>query len=78
MEALIKSTTDAMKEMMTLVKANTNNQNQNNWNQNNLNAKAEEEKMKICEEKKQKYKDAPVCKYCKEAPVQEGRGMLGT
>ena len=27
MEALIKSTTDAMKEMITLVKANTNNQN---------------------------------------------------
>ena len=57
-------TTDAMKEMMTLVKANTNNQNQNNWNQNNSNAKAEEEKKKIREEKKQKYKDAPVCKHC--------------
>jgi hypothetical protein len=36
MEALIKSTTDAMKEMMMLVKANTNNQIQNNWNQSNF------------------------------------------
>ncbi len=46
MEALIKSTTDAMKKMMMLVKASTNNQNQNNWNQNKSNAKAEEEKKK--------------------------------
>jgi hypothetical protein len=50
-KALIKSTTNAMKEMMMLVKANTNNQNQNNWNQNNSNAKAEEEKKKMREER---------------------------
>jgi hypothetical protein len=53
-----------MKEMMTLVKANTNNQNQSNWNQNNSNAKAEEENKKIRQEKKQKYKDALVFKHC--------------
>jgi hypothetical protein len=64
MKALIKSTTDAMKEMMMLVKTNINNQNQNNWNQNNSNAKAEEEKKKMHKEKKQKHKNASVCKHC--------------
>jgi hypothetical protein len=64
MEMLIKSTMEAMKEMMTLMKSNTNNQNQNNGNRNNQNAKSDEEKKKIREEKQQKFKDAPVCKHC--------------
>ncbi len=29
-----------------------------------MNAKAKEENKKMPEEKKQKYKDAPVCKHC--------------
>jgi hypothetical protein len=65
MEALIKSTTDAMKEMLTIVKASTGNQNQKNGNQPDT----DEEKKKIREERKQKYKDAPVCTLWQKAPL---------
>ncbi len=53
MEALICSTTEAMKEMMTLVKAEKGT--------NNDSKLASDEKKKKREEKCQKYKDAPIC-----------------
>jgi hypothetical protein len=56
MEALICSTTEAMKEMMALVK-------ENNKDTNNGNNEAKEKKTK-CQEKQKKYRDAPVCKHC--------------
>jgi hypothetical protein len=56
MEALICSTTEAMKEMMALVK-------ENNKDTNNVNNKAKEKKTK-CQEKQKKFRDAPVCKHC--------------
>jgi len=54
METLIKSTTDAMKEMMSLIK---NEQKAPN-NQSN------DEKKKKQEEKRKWYNDAPICKHC--------------
>jgi hypothetical protein len=56
MEALIRSTTEATKEMMALVKTDNNPTNANNG--------TNEEKEKKREEKCQKYNDAPVCKNC--------------
>jgi hypothetical protein len=57
METLIKSTTDAMKEMMQLIKSNgstpTNPTNTTN-----------EEKKKKREEKRKKYNEAPICTHC--------------
>ncbi len=54
METLIKSTTKAMKEMMSLIK----NKRKEPGKQSN------EEKKKKQEEQKQKYNNAPVCKNC--------------
>ena len=54
-----------MKEMLTIVKASTGNQNQKNGNQPDT----DEEKKKIREERKQKYKDAPVCTLWQKAPL---------
>jgi hypothetical protein len=54
METLIKSTTDAMKEMMSLIK---NEQKAPN-NQSN------DEKKKKQEKKHKWYNDAPICKHC--------------
>ncbi len=56
MEALICSTTKAMKEMMALVKLE-------NKNPNNTNNGTNEKKTKR-QEKLKKYRDAPVCKNC--------------
>jgi hypothetical protein len=56
MEALIRSITEAMKEMMTLVKSD-------NKNPTNANNGTNEKKTKW-QEKQNKYKDAPVCKHC--------------
>jgi hypothetical protein len=56
MEALICSMTEAMKEMMTLVKFD----NENPINANN----GTNEKKTKWQEKQNKYKDAPVCKHC--------------
>jgi len=53
METLIKTTTEAMKEMMLLLKENKTPEN-----------KATEEKKKKRDKKKKKFKDAPVCKNC--------------
>jgi hypothetical protein len=56
MEALICSMTEAMKEMMALVKAD-------NKGTTNANNKTNEKKTKR-QEKQKKYRDAPVCKHC--------------
>ena len=57
MEALIKSTSDAMKEMMQLVKSNTN-------TQKNPNKLSDDEKKKKGEERRKKYNEAPICTHC--------------
>jgi hypothetical protein len=54
METLIKSTTDAMKEMMSLIK---NDKKEPSGQSNN-------EKKKKREERRKKYNKAPVCKHC--------------
>jgi hypothetical protein len=54
METLIKSTTDGMKEMMSLIKNNYQAPN------NELN----NEKTKMREERHKKYNDTPICKHC--------------
>jgi len=57
METLIKSTTDAMKEMMQLIKSN------GSTPTNPTNA-TDEEKKKKRDEKRKKYNEAPVCTHC--------------
>ncbi len=57
MEGLITSTTNAMKEMMLLLKENKN--------PNPTNNQTSEEKKKKWDEKRQMYNDAPICKNCK-------------
>ena len=54
METLIKSTTEAMKEMMSLIK----NEKKESGKQ------SDDAKKKKREERKQRYTDAPVCKNC--------------
>jgi hypothetical protein len=54
METLIKSTTDAMKEMMSLIKSEQKAPN------NQLN----DEKNKKREERRKWYNNAPICKHC--------------
>jgi hypothetical protein len=56
MEGLITSTTNAMKEMMLLLKENKN--------PNPTNNQTSEEKKKKRDEKRQKYNDTPICKKC--------------
>jgi hypothetical protein len=56
MEALIRSMTEAMKEMMTLVKMN----NKNLTNANN----GMNEKKTNQQERLKRFRDAPVCKHC--------------
>ncbi len=55
---LIKSTTDALKEMMQLVK------NQTTMQSNPTNVLPFEEKKKKYNEKRKKFWDAPVCTHC--------------
>ncbi len=57
-EMLIKSTTDAMKEMMQLVK------NQTTMQSNPTNVLPFEEKKKKYNERQKKLWDAPVCTHC--------------
>ena len=57
MKTLIKSTTDAMKEMMQLIKSNAT-------NPSNPNKLSDEEKKKKRDEKQKKYNEAPVCTHC--------------
>ena len=54
METLIKSTTDAMKEMMALIKND----------KKEPSGQSNDEKKKKREERRKKYNDAPVCKHC--------------
>jgi hypothetical protein len=53
-ENLVRSTTEAMKEIMLLLKENKN------FNINVTN----EEKIKKRQENQKKYSDAPICKHC--------------
>ena len=54
METLIKSTTDAMKEMMALIK-----------NEKKVSSsQSKDEKKNKREERHKKFNDAPVCKNC--------------
>ena len=54
METLIKSTTEAMKEMMALIKND----------KKEPSGQSNDEKKKKREERRKKYNDAPVCKHC--------------
>jgi hypothetical protein len=54
METLIKSITDAMKEMMSLIKND----------KKEPNGQSKEEKKKKREERRKQYNDEPVCKHC--------------
>ena len=54
MEALVKSTTEAMKEMMLLLKDN----------KTPTPKATDEDKKKKRDDKRKKYNDAPVCKHC--------------
>jgi hypothetical protein len=57
METLIKSTTDAMKEMMLLIKSNGS-------TPTNIIKTTDEEKKKKRDEKRKKYNEAPICTHC--------------
>ena len=57
METLIKSTTDAMREMMQLIKSNAT-------TPTNPTKLLDEEKKKKRNEKRKKYNEAPVCTHC--------------
>jgi hypothetical protein len=54
METLIKSTTEAMKEMMSLIKND----------KKEPSSQSNDEKKKKREERRKKYNNAPVCKNC--------------
>jgi hypothetical protein len=54
MENLVRSTTEAMKEMMQLLKENK---------KSNINV-TNEEKNKKRHKKQKKYNNAPICKHC--------------
>ncbi len=56
----MKANMEAMKEMMALVKKNTNNQNQDKGN----NEKTTAEKKKAREEHRKRYDEATICKHC--------------
>jgi hypothetical protein len=58
METLIKSTTDAMREMMQLIKSNANTQ------MNPIKLSDDEKKKKRDDERRKKYNEAPVCSHC--------------
>jgi hypothetical protein len=57
MEALIKSTTKAMKEMMLILKNKSK-------TPANSDDERKTEKQKKCNEKRKKYNKAPTCKHC--------------
>jgi hypothetical protein len=58
METLIKSTTEAMKEMMTLIKNQAANA------PSPTKANSDEEKKKQRKEKRKRYKETPICAHC--------------
>jgi protein-tyrosine-phosphatase len=55
-ENLIKSNTEAMKQMISLIK--------NNKKEPGDKQQPDEEKKKKREERRQRFKDAPICKHC--------------
>jgi conjugal transfer/entry exclusion protein len=55
-ESLIKSNTEAMKQMMSLIK--------NDRKEPGDKKQPDEEKKKKREERRQRFNDAPVCKHC--------------
>ncbi len=57
METLIKSTTDAIPEMMQLIKNNTT----TSMNPTNM---TDKEKKKKRDETRKKYNEAPICTHC--------------
>ena len=57
METLIKSTTDAMKEMMLLIKSN-------GTSSATSTRATDEDKKKKRDEKRKKYNEAPICTHC--------------
>jgi len=57
METLIKSTTDAMKEMMLLIKSN-------GTNPTTSTKATDDDKKKKRDEKRRKYNEAPICTHC--------------
>jgi hypothetical protein len=61
METLIKSTTNAMREMMSMIK---NNYQAPNNQSNNQQAPNNQSNKKKREERRKKYNDSPICKYC--------------
>ena len=71
METLIKSTTDAMKEMMQLIKYNAT-------TPTNPIKLSDEEKKKKRDEKRKKYNKAPVCTLWEKASNEKGGLVLGT
>jgi hypothetical protein len=66
METLIKSTTDAMKEMMQLIKSNAT-------TPTNPTKLLDEEKKKKRDEKQKKYNEAPICAHCGKKTWQPGK-----
>jgi hypothetical protein len=71
METLIKSTTEAMKEMMQLIKSEAK-------TPSNTNDSSKEEKQNKHDKKRKKYNEAPICKNCrKKHPSKKGSQMLG-
>jgi hypothetical protein len=64
METLIKSTTNAMREMMSLIKNNHQAPNNQSNNQQAPNIQLNDEEKKKREERHKKYNIAPICKHC--------------
>lgn len=62
MEMLMRATTESMKDMMNLMKANMAKSPSPNGGQSDATATADKKKKR--EEKQKKYNDAPVCKHC--------------
>jgi hypothetical protein len=68
-EMLIKNTTEAMKEMMQLIKSKTKTPFTSN--------ETKEEKKKKRVEKRKKYNEAPICKHCIKSTNQKRKMNAG-
>jgi hypothetical protein len=64
METLIKSTINAMREMMSLIKNNQQAPNNQSNYQQAPNNQSNDEKKKKREERHKIYNDTPICKHC--------------
>jgi hypothetical protein len=77
MDTLIKNTTEAMKEMMVLVKTENKPSEKKTLTNNNDTSKGG--KKKRTKERRKMYNNAPICKHCnRKHPAKKKRGMLGT